>query len=708
MADLIQPDAGDITRDVPAHTVWTRAQWDNPWTEQSSFFVNDVFWGSGPQMSSAQLSWTYGVEIKPGQTAFQTYSAKDLLGHYVKIQIDQPAGDDPLYWYGVLIDEDDRRGGALLAGGANPPRTLIGEQLWNARGLDYLLLRTIVKTSVVRDETDGALTTIERGLTFNAENTYANTGNRSPEPGPLGPFLFAKDLDNAVYWSTIDILDYLLTYHSPRDFDGNVWIPWFLDPDTFHVAPTWDRPVIKSDSRDVRSIISQLFDPRRLLSWSVDVDKPGANPDALKAVRIKLFSFNSEALLLPGGGTQEPNSNQVSLDFDRALDVTATLRDTDLHKVEQVIVRGARKRTIITLSYQDGTLEKDWADADETAYEAGVAGIGALDIDDQERRIRELRADERFERVYQYFRLLSTFNGLVGDGVGGSLEDYFPDNPPLYIADLRFQRQLAKGFIQTAKDGSQNMERPPFGLIKLEDDGTSTDRYQFIDKLNTHRDAEGFGEGNGRQWSCSLRMQPDSPGIIIHASGGNVGPEAIALTDFAASATRDKAGELDWQNILVTVMIELDGRVEEKYPAAHVFFPIPGPNIGHDAGRRILIDFGEIYRLDYVTGNTVIGHDDGVLQYWNGGVGSFLRDDRTALQDLARFIFEWFGITRQAFSFGLKQVYGGLTVGQLITTIGSAETLESVNSAVTGVRINMRSATTQVTTMFPALDFKNL
>lgn len=703
MADFIQPDDGDITRDVPAHTVWTRPQWDNPWTEQSSFFVNDVFWGSGPQMSSAQLSWTYGVEIKPGETAFQTYSAKDLLGQYVKIQINQQEGDDPLFWYGVLIGEDDRRGGALLAGGANPPRILIGEQLWNARGLDYLFLRTMITTSIVRDETDGSLTTIERGLTFNAENSYANAGNRSPEPGPLGVFVFAKDLDDADYWTTKDILDYLLKYQSPRDLIGTAWIDWSLDPDTSTLVPTWDRPVIATDGVDLRSIINQLLDPRRLLSWTNIVEAPGANPDENKLVRLSVFSFNQDTLLLPSGGEQQANSNQVALDFDRALDVTATLRDSDLQLVEQVIVKGARRRSIVTLSYQDGTLEKDWSDADETAYEAGVAGIGALDIDDQERRIRELRADERFERVYQYFRLPSTFAGLVGDGIGGALEDYFPDNPPLYIADVRFERSLPKGFIQTAKTGSPNMDRPPFGLIKLEDDGTSTDRYQFIDKLNTHRDAEGFGEGNGRQWSCSLRMQPDSPGVIIHVSGGNVGPEAIALTDFAASATRDKAGELDWQDILITVMLALDGRMEEKYPEAN-----PDPNVGHDVGRTVILDYGDKYRLDYVPGGTVIGHDDGVLQFWDTEADGFLRDDREALQDIARFAFEWFGVTRQAFSFGLKQVYGGLTVGQLITTIGADETLEDVNSAVTGVRINMRSATTQVTTMFPALDFKNL
>ena len=49
-------------------------------------------------------------------------------------------------------------------------------------------------------------------------------------------------------------------------------------------------------------------------------------------------------------------------------DVDARLRSTNKHKVEMVIVRGARKRSCFSLACDDSTLEADWSAPSPVAF----------------------------------------------------------------------------------------------------------------------------------------------------------------------------------------------------------------------------------------------------------------------------------------------------------------------------------------------------
>ena len=79
---------------------------------------------------------------------------------------------------------------------------------------------------------------------------------------------------------------------------------------------------------------------------------------------------------------------------------------------------------------------------------------------------------------------------------------------------------------------------------------------------------------------------------------------------------------------------------------------------------------------------------------------------------LARLIFEWYRTERQSLEIALGYVTAKRKVGQLVTTIGTGDTLQTVNSVVTMVKYEFReteagqvpTARTLITTQFAELD----
>jgi len=263
---------------------------------------------------------------------------------------------------------------------------------------------------------------------------------------------------------------------------------------------------------------------------------------------------------------------------------------------------------------------------------------------------------------------------------------------------------LPKELVENNPDDSPKPPPPPLCLIKTEADGSETDRYRHIEQLAADAGSERMGAG-GRQWSGSLRAQPDAPGVIIkvHGRGAGSGQHLIAKTDFEPiTAISDLAGELDWQDMIITVMFEMDSYAEERYPQDA---DVPGTI---ESPRRVYVDLGDRARMDWAHKGAVRKVVDGVLQYAEGSSpssdGEWLRNDSEPLYDMARFVYEWYGTQRQAFTLILKQLSGILEVGELLTSIGANETQEAANACVTSVEMDLLANTTRITTQFAELD----
>ena len=186
--------------------------------------------------------------------------------------------------------------------------------------------------------------------------------------------------------------------------------------------------------------------------------------------------------------------------------------------------------------------------------------------------------------------------------------------------------------------------------------------------------APALGLEDGVKWSGSVRMQDDWPGIVVSVSGEP--QHVIAAGEFVPLPVDESPGQFDWRDgMWATVAMEVDKFAEGLWPEN----PAASQVI-----RRLIVDLGDDYRQHYVAEFTVVGIDkDGSKISTSGG---FVRDDSPRLQALARLIFEWYRTERQSLEISLGYVTAKLKVGQLVTTIGKDETLQTVNSVVTTVR----------------------
>ncbi len=712
MATRLGTATGTILGTHFPHAVYARQSWADAWQSVTGLYANSVSWGSGSTIGEASLEREYGVGMPAGETVEAAYVPLDLLNWYVKVEIEQGTYDDdsdpdtpevardPLTWYGVIVEDDQDRRGALST---DAGLVLSGNQMLRAVGMEYLLTKSIVNTSHCRRYQVSTTTEIElrRALTFNEhiDNKDASE-NRTPTLGSQGVYLFTDDLaasGSNDSWSTKNIVEYLLRYYEPKDGSGSARLAFTLTAAARQALPDWDAPEVEADGRSVFELLNELCDRRRNLSWKASVNTG-------EEIEIDVFTFNENIITLPSGKSHAANPNPVVLDFDQSVDVRATLTDSASHVVDQVVVRGGYKRSCFSLSAtDDGTLEADWDSADQTSYDAGPSGIGSLKAEEHGKRLVVYRSADQFERVYACFRLPPDWDGQVGNGIGGAKYDAFPDDPDygqehVYLPRWRFERHLPIGLVENAPDDGRENPIPPIALVLVES-GTP-DRYQHAEKLALIRMGD-LDDGPGEKWSASLRIQKDTPGIIIKVRGA---PQYIMASGEFSGTWTDITAEADWKtDLIITVMARLDSRVEVAYPAVASSAP--------DVVRRVFIDVGDAARLDYVVQGTVKGIDDGELQHITAGEydgTNYIRDDRDAMRDLARVAAEWYGTPRQAFTFEIRQLTAVLEVGDLVTSVGTGDTQEDVNSVVTRHTINLRNGRTTYVTAFAELDFADV
>jgi len=702
-------------------TVYLRAAWSDDWEEQEHLYCSWVQFSAAPTISTAGLEWDYGRGMRQGETAYDTVEPLDPLGgkKWVKIEIDQPARD-PLVWYGRIEEDARAAAGALQHDGA---RVASGRQSLLAYGMEILLQRQQV-TSCFWEHEDGREIELGRALPINEPNQADDEGNCSENLGPQGTYIFTGDLDRASHWTSQDIVDYLLKYHQPVNNLGAVAVPWKLDDGGRQFVPDWDEPQLPLHGKTLKEIFDTLLDRRRLLGYTVEVEEVD---DGLDQCVLRPFTYSEGPIVIPAGGIMPANDQQRSLDFDFAFDIEeAVIKRTASQTYDQVIVRGDRVLCCGTISAQDGTLVPHWSVGQRNAYNQAAsaeAGYAALELSEKQRRNAEFRQADSLSRVFSYFGLPDDWDGLVADGEGGTGRDLFPYGP-LEVDDgaisgfwrpgLRLERQLplrtdhdySDDNIPDAIDdntpiGQQWEYRRPLVVILLSDTKDAPYPYCQVERLAATNEIEYTGDGEGRRFSCSVRMQETAPGLVLRVSGRP--QHAIATGNFsAADDTDDYLGELDWEdNLAATVAVRSDYHVRSVWPAA-----IAG---AEDAVRLLEIDVGRRGQCHYVAPGTIVDLADGRLRHTNEG--GLIRDDRDRLEQIARLAFEWYGQQRQALTLAWRTAWiaGKFRIGDLITSIGAGATFERVRTVVTDIRVELAASDdqehgTRIATQWAELD----
>ncbi len=709
-----------VILDAPEQRVYLIDAWADEWELQPYIWCTHLSLLASPGVSSATIIWRYGEGLQAGTSQFQQYDFLNLDDKYIKIEIDDPVNGGVIRWAGQVKANSDRPDGSRIDSSGS--RRQSGVAVYQVLGIEAMLARKRITFSVVANPL-GELYTIGRGLTFNEIRGRSGVFGANMTPFDVGATrVFDSDLSRAEPWGTFDIIKYLLFHHAPVDANGENKIIFSLDisgiagPE-LGSTPDWQRPRVPSDGRSVKALFDQLLNRRRLLGWTTDLfDVPQAPP---RFISIRPFRWNDADITTADGTEILANPKQWAVDFDLSVDADnpqLNFRTSDVF--EQVEAVGDYLHCCFTVSYSEGTWSPDWALTTAEGYNAGVSAADDYppeeDRDKRHRRNRDARRSEEFTRVYSYFSIPPEWDGLVGDGEGGALKPYLqslisPSDPePFYPPELTMLSRLPlltdhdyseeKIEFDEVIDNTGAGQRPeflkPMVFLRLQDDVPDEDDPDFEDRTKRFALAEQYGahaetppgkKESFQPWSANVRVQDKVPGLVIKTVGAP--QHVLASEDFTApdDSDNDALGALDWaKDMFATVAIRADCRVFAHYPET----VISTSDVVHCAR----IETGDEHQQHYIAPGTVVGLVDGVPQRTTGG---FIRDDTEQLKDLARFAYEWHATERQAMIMPFKSIIGGFRVGDIISQIGGAETLQNVRTPITEINYEMPEAVSE-------------
>jgi hypothetical protein len=717
-------------------TVWLPIT-DPATTVMPHLFCDNLQLGMMPQGSQAQLSFHLARGIRHDEPEFRDPNGEDIqftidaVGGYVMVECfeDEQARQEnnPFIppWVGIITDCNRD-----LEGADNVLK-------YTAHGLEWLLTRNRLTTSWVQDSA-WLEVEIGRALPFNGRGSCRDhhaitTPNCTKLKGERDAHIFSRDPLEPLFtipWSAWHILHYLIKYHPPKSIQGrqfadqaNAAIPWAVPEDagTDVTGLKWHQPQqLDCDGRTLAEIISQVIDPRRLSTWWVEVDTD-VYPNV---VNIRVAALN-EADIELGDEDIVANGRQVTVScLEDPGTKLSTLSESLANQYDRVVVRGARIGTCFTVSIADGTLEKDWTDAEETIYIDGASAAGDYPAGKAEREARNdtIRKSDQVKRVYSHFRIPQDWDGSATNVIGGdshlalpypyALDDPDANDPDdFWYPGLRLENYLplyestdysgsaiqdritamiegdlaASSFDTTLPDGSAAPLKRPLIVLKLGASGG--DRYEQVEKLSSHN--EKYRSGLGRHHCCSTTCQEDSAGFVLTVHGALA--HALASADFipATAPPSSDRPDLDWNYLIATVFLQTDSHVEQSIPET--------PDNTLDCERVLTIDLPQ-YRFDYVVPTTVVALEDGALVHSDGGP---VRDDRNKLAGIARMAWQWYSTTRRAIRLTYRGLDDTLALGQMVTTLDGY----TVNSVITMVTYDCVQNLSSIHTQFGELDF---
>lgn len=657
---------------------------DGAWTEAPHLHCHGLTFGTSTTMDQATFSWKFGTmkrESDFGSDPVEAYVAPlDLIGKYVRIDIPELFFN----WYGYVLKEDSDNGPEEDVGGL---RYAYGDQSFLAVEVGWFTHREIVNFSIV----DPALR-IERAIGFNCGFgqrrgiNYEDRGNKHD-----GVLRFAADKSNSEFWDGKTAIQYLLAEHKPRNAAG------VASPVTFTLAETaepfveWFKPIVETEGSSIAAVIDDIAAAKRsLVNWWEIVE----DGDDMVA-QLHVTSMATSDISLPGGLTLPENENQVALTSVNGPNYRVKIgRDLARH-YDVVICRGAYRRAVFTVSFESENLLGHYDPGLRDEY------LDALGDDPDEND--EFRRAKRLESVFQFFRLPPGWNGASNDGSGppdstayacarqaqGSTSIIGAE--PMAMPGLRILHTMPiKAGLGYADPTSPTGDDPdtaeewakPFGVVDISDDASG--QWRFLDDL-----------GDEKLKNYTISPLDSVAGIEVRARGGM---PHVFVNDFAESiAATNYPPEIPGHLARFTVAGEWDAYCEGTYPLAA---PTNAPV------QTLVISIGDRARHDWMPEGTIYDCENGVLK--TAAVAGALRDDRNLCVQVAQIAHQWYGEERAEVSIEITDIELPVRLGNLITTIGTGDTQQTVNAVVTQITFNFDQRTTSIMAGFAELNFAGL
>jgi hypothetical protein len=671
MIDIVFPE--QFIESSPTQRVYIKKRWGDSWQYNKHLWCLEAHWTSGRSLPSAKLRYRYGkrFESEGGEIDFTALGPnRQLLSYYVKVEYDCADGGMQI-WYGRFDIQMDDIQGVLSSG---EPTGVLN---FLASGLEIILQDQVLFDAWCSDGQGNAYK-VERSINFNHEGLP----NRSPVSDADGIALHLGRPDSlAKFWSSRDIVRYLLKRHRPLDSAGNPTIEISLR-DTGYI-PDWDRPELTTKGVSLFSLLNSVIPRERMLGWRLDVIDEN--------LVIQPFSFSHVSLPIAGVGGAAIRENADPFTLDVRNDRSAKLGDkrTRLDSVDRVRARGAKRTSTGTFSKYQSSLAAGWSGDLKDEYNLG----GSLDAgyppatESDKRKLYnyQSRARERLAAVFSRFVLDPAWNGKVGNGyIGAANRVLMPDSNGLasalaaeefgFLPRTRFLKNYSYvgSLAQPEKlsDGKQEYSEPMV-LFRRKDWFLVDVRYRQAEGMDvTGELPEEIDDDDFVAFDVEVRDKA----LWLKSKGGF--QHWLAKSDFVPLDTDEPNIPLDWQDMLVTATVEWSAYCEGVWPSE------PEPT---DAVREIVLDLGEKYRADFVAQDTVLGIDKGGRPQLATNAG-FIQDDRAYCSGVAQSAYLYYSKTRSTVSFSTAYLSSELKIGHMLHTLKEHVDLQSL-SVVTSIHI---------------------
>lgn len=677
---------------VPACRVYTKNGYGDDWTLEEQVHAVMTQWNLAPTIPTAELHWSYGLGMVAGQSVFRRYdpilqSQFGLL--LIKIEWDAwYEGGTKLVWYGTVGNVIDEQGGVQIRveeGVQRKYRT--GKQRVCCVGLEKMLLDTVVRHAHWWNEDDETVQDLDRGLVFNLPGPDGQPrGNRTLEKHE-GTYLFSGNTEEGEgFWNVPQIIEYLCAYNSPRNKAGVERVSFIVSPESLAIAGAGlFRPVVETEGRTLHEIFNQLISKERLLAWFLKINDAGDVELVITSLSHFTVALESQLLALP-------NPRPLDIRFDTA--IGSALHVVSWHEpVDRVRVRGARARSVFSISFTDTNLTAGWTDTQEGAYENAASARPDYNDNGDHEHQKKLNATVRgrpeLKEVFAYFKLPDDWPGTAKNGEGaGTAVTVYP-----WISEqsnFRFYNRevfvlptlpLKSGYDYTvsaapvtpaALNEGPHDPLPPVVVIKDADN-------LWHDIHDIARGA-GAAQVHGKQslaWSADVLVPEQSRGFYLRVQGE---PQHILATnDFSPLPADDDHGSWDYQQIIATIAVEWDAYAEGVHPPAA---EVPIVDYVREA---VFYSHGD-YHLDWINAGTVVGiKQDGTLaRVYAAG---WLADDRAKLNERAKLAFQWYSKPRQSLEFSTTKIQAEILLGDLVRQFGEL-IIQEVNCIVSAIRID--------------------
>ena len=699
---------------VGACRVYERSSWSADWTEVDYLDVLDVTWAMGPSIPTATLQWNYGAIRQRGARDFATVARRDWTWpKYLKIEVECEYDAEletwsTRTWYGLLEMESEQLDGITLDGAM---ATATGTQVFHAFGLETLLAKTKIDRTFHQAAASDTKYEVLARVAFNS----GGRPNRNSTYQPDGCYLFGQKIDYQEWWSTTEIVNYLLTYFTPRDYLDALPASVPFEQASGSVLLDWDRHEIDVTDATTLSILQRLITRQRLQGYWFDV----LEDDAGDTVQLHSCTFLQNDVSITLGGvtkTLTANATQLHLKYDTDQETTCQLRDDRSQMYDLVSVYAGEEVSVGTFSVEDGTLKKAWTTAQQTAYNAGASGMtgwSSLSIDQRERMNNDVRSSPQLEDVFCLFEIPEDWNQKVGDGVNGvasgSRDRFFRNDvesidaylPAVFLeqncglaAGVNYGgtriADYADGTI--ASLGEPDMEgetetlipwlAPMVFIARPDSDPASWCRGEHL--ANSVAVESTYYE---ERFSVAANVPSKTRKVQFRVSGGP--QHVIASGVFAPNGgDDDTAARVSYStNFLVTLAAKSGVRLLVEVPAA--------PAEDREIIRRLVIDSGLPYHVVTVANHTVVDiDDDGTLIRSTGGRFCRPFDALDRLTALAQIAYTWHSVPHQSICLETTRLMGDdkINLGGLVQKIGdttdsSNSHIREINSVITEIRV---------------------